>query len=380
MPPIDPRVSVVLPVHNAAAYLVEAVESIRCQSLTEWEMHVIDDGSSDDSAAILERFAAADPRILFTSRPNRGLAATLNEGIDRARCDLVALMNADDVSHPGRLEAQLRFLTTHPRVAVLGTQTRLLIDGHPSTVTSRLPLSPHETRAFLATASPLAHPSVMLRRGAVIEAGGYRPHLVPAEDYDLWTRVAERHDLANLPQILLDYRIHAGQASAQQIQSVAIATLLVRAGQKRKRASGIDMLVNPVPPDRAAAAAMGIGDGVIASEIRQTVLGRAESVLAATGSGARARSVLEAIDDSPTSQADPMRWQATHDWLDGRVAWGEGRRLAALRLLVTAALHDASLARRLVAAGIRRARPGRISEHPPLPETTGATPDADQPV
>ncbi len=358
MVPPAPRISVILPVHNAAAYLVEAVESIRCQSLPDWEMHVIDDGSADDSAAILGRFAAADPRILFTSRPNRGLAATLNEGIDRARCDLVALMNADDVSHPGRLEAQLGFLATHPRVAVLGTQTRLLIDGHPSTVTSRLPLSPQAARAFLATASPLAHPSVMFRRGAVIEAGGYRPHLVPAEDYDLWTRVAERHDLANLPQTLLDYRIHAGQASAQQIESVAIATLLVRTGQQQKRSSSADLLVNPAPPDRATAAALGIGDQVIDSEIRQTALGRAESILAATGSGARAKAVLEAIDDSPTAQADPMRWQATHDWLDGRVAWCEGRRLAALRLVLTAALHDASLARRLVAAGLRRARPG----------------------
>jgi glycosyltransferase involved in cell wall biosynthesis len=120
-PPDQPRVTVVLPVWNAGDYLAAAVESIRAQTVADWELLAIDDGSTDGSRQTLEDFARSDRRIVVTSRPNRGLAATLQEGIDRARSGIVALMNADDISHPDRLARQLAFLERHPTVAALGT-------------------------------------------------------------------------------------------------------------------------------------------------------------------------------------------------------------------------------------------------------------------
>ena len=146
-PPQQPRVTVVLPVWNAGDYLAAAVESIRAQTLADWELLAIDDGSTDGSRQTLEDFARRDSRIVVTSRPNRGLAATLQEGIDRARSETVALMNADDISHPDRLARQLAFLERHPTVAALGTQTRLLVDDRATTIESRLPLSPEACRA-----------------------------------------------------------------------------------------------------------------------------------------------------------------------------------------------------------------------------------------
>ena len=160
-PPDQPRVTVVLPVWNAGGYLAAAVESIRAQTLADWELLAIDDGSTDGSRQLLDDFARRDGRITVTSRPNRGLAATLQEGIERARSGVVALMNADDVSHPDRLARQLAFLERHPTVAALGTQTRLFVDGHATAIESRLPLSPQACRRFLPVAPPLAHPTVM---------------------------------------------------------------------------------------------------------------------------------------------------------------------------------------------------------------------------
>jgi len=353
-PPRQPRVTVVLPVWNAGDYLAAAVESIRAQALADWELLAIDDGSTAGSRQTLEDFAHSDRRIVVTSRPNRGLAATLQEGIDRARSGVVAIMNADDISHPDRLARQLAFLERHPRVAALGTQTRLLVDDRATAIESRLPLSPEDCRRFLPVAPPLAHPTVMLRREAVLAVGGYRPQSY-VEDYDLWLRLADRFDLANLPEALLDYRLHDGQFSSARDEKVAVATLVVRAAAAERRAGRPDPLDHG-HADRATAAGLGIRVADIVAQVRSAALGRAEQVLVATGSAKRADRELALLDDHWTATADPRRWQAAHDWLTGRGLLGRGDRLGALRCLAKAAAADPALARRLAAAAIRRRR------------------------
>ena len=343
-PPDQPRVTVVLPVWNAGDFLAAAVESIRAQTLADWQLLAIDDGSTDGSRQTLEDFARRDRRIVVTSRPNRGLAATLQEGIERARSGIVALMNADDISHPDRLARQFAFLEHHPTVAALGTQTRLLVDGRATTIESRLPLAPEACRRFLPLAPPLAHPTVMLRRDAVLAVGGYRPQSY-VEDYDLWLRLADRVDLANLPAALLDYRLHDGQFSSARDEKVAVATLVVRAAAAARRSGR---------PDRVTADRLGIRVADIVAQVRSAALGRAEQVLAATGSFKRAERELALLDDHWTAAADPRRWQAAHDWLTGRGLLVRGDRLGALRSLAQAAAADPALARRLAAAAIRR--------------------------
>lgn len=347
-----PRVTVVLPVWNAGEYLAAAVESIRAQTLADWEMLAIDDGSTDGSRQVLVDFARSDSRIVVTSRPNRGLAATLQEGIERSRTGIVALMNADDVAHPDRLTRQLDFLERHPTVAALGTQTRLLVDGEATPIESRLPLSPEACRRFLPVAPPLAHPTVMLRREAVLAVGGYRPQSY-VEDYDLWLRLADRFDLANLPDALLDYRLHDGQFSSARDEQVAVATLVVRAAAAERRAGRPDPLDHG-HADRATATGLGIRVADIVAQVRGAALGRAEQVLAATGSPKRADRELAFLDDHWTATADPRRWQATRDWLAGRGMLTRGDRLGALRSLVKAAAADPALACRLATAAIRR--------------------------
>lgn len=350
----EPRVTVVLPVWNAGEYLAAAVESIRVQTLADWELLAIDDGSTDGSRQILDDVAGRDDRIVVISRPNRGLAATLQEGIDRARSGTVALMNADDVSHSDRLARQLAYLERHPTVAALGTQTRLLVDGRATAIESRLPLTPQACRRFLSVAPPLAHPTVMLRRDAVRAVGGYRPQSY-VEDYDLWLRLADRFDLANLPDALLDYRIHDGQFSSARDEKVAVATLVVRAAAAERRSGRPDPL-DDSSADRATAERLGIRIAEIVAQVRSAALGRAEQVLAATGSAVRAERELVLLDGHWTAAADPVRWQAAHDWLAGRALLAGGDRLGALRSLAKAAAADPALARRLATAAIRRRR------------------------
>lgn len=347
-----PALTVVLPVHDGGPWLPAAVESIRRQSLSDWELLAIDDGSRDRSRAVLEEFAARDERIVVTSRPNRGLAATLQEGLERSRTGLVALMNADDVAHPDRLGRQAAFMQAHPRIAALGTQTRLLVDGRATPIESRLPLTPRACRRFLPIAPPLAHPTVMLRRSAVLGVGGYRPQSV-VEDYDLWLRLAERHDLANLPDTLLDYRLHDGQFSAARDETVAVATLVVRRAALERRAGRPDPL-DDGRADRTTAERLGIRVADVVTQVRGASLARAEQVLAATGSATRASRELSLLDDHWTAAADPIRWRAAHEWLAGRGLLAAGDRLGALRLLARAAAADPALATRLAAAAIRR--------------------------
>ncbi len=225
-----PTVSVLLPVHNAARYLPEAVESILGQSFTDFEFLIIDDGSTDASRAILERYAARDRRISLRSRPNTGLTVALSELLGLARGELVARMDADDVALPERLTRQVEYLRAHPDVVCIGTAVHLidgagwlLGDGHPG--------MDHEEiqRQALAGDCPLNHPSVMMRRAAVEAVGGYRAEFEPAEDLDLWLRLGEVGLLVNLPEVLMKYRQHRESFSEQhqrrQLERSAAAVL-----------------------------------------------------------------------------------------------------------------------------------------------------------
>lgn len=332
-----PLVSVVLPVFNAEPYVRDALHSVLGQTLADFEVIAIDDGSTDASGRILAALAGMDARVRHVSRGNRGLTHTLNEGLEAARAPYVAIMNADDVALPDRLRLQAAFLDAHPRVAAVGGQvTLMLADGTPGPATS-LPCDPAAVRRFLDTMSPFAHPAVMLRRQDVLAVGGYRAQIEPAEDYDLWLRLAERFDLANLPNVLLRYRLHAGQATAARFESVAVATLIAQAAARMRRAGGADPLDGRSPLDRSHAEQLGISPSAIATRAIEAALGRSESLLACGASAAVARQPLESLAQGTAAAAAPVFFRAASRWLDGRVLAREGRFVAAASALVAAA-------------------------------------------
>ena len=349
-----PRVSVVLPVFNAEPYVGEALESILVQSLTDFELIAIDDGSTDASRSILEGFAARDGRVRVVSRENRGLATTLNEGISLATAPYVGIMNADDIAVPERLEKQATFLDAHPHVAVVGSQVRFVAAEAISAPATSLPQSPAALRAFSKIASPLAHPTAMLRRQAVLDAGLYRPQMGPVEDYDLWLRLAERADLANLPDVLLHYRLHTGQMTANRAEAFAVGTLVAQAASRERQAGRPDPVdtVESLSPD--VLARLGIHEEIIAREILVTALSRAETLLTVTGSTTQAFGSLTALEGHWAARKQPRLWAGCNRWLEARAALQQGRILAGMAKLLAAIAADYSFAVRLAKALARR--------------------------
>lgn len=212
-PKSPPRLSVLMPVRNGGSYLDEAVASIRGQTFGDFEFIVIDDGSTDGSAALLARHAAEDGRIRVLAATGDGIVDALNQALAAARGDLLARMDADDIAEPGRLARQAAEMEARPELVLLGTGATE-INARGSAVGTISPeTDPARLVELLRKRSPFLHPTVVMRRGAVEAAGGYRRPFALAEDYDLWIRLAREGVVANLPDALLRLRRHRNQSS-----------------------------------------------------------------------------------------------------------------------------------------------------------------------
>ena len=205
-----PQVSVLMAVRDGAVYLDEAIRSVLEQTFTDFEFIVIDDGSTDGTDAILQRHQRQDARIRLSRSGGNGLSHALNHGLELAKGIYVARMDADDVSLAGRLAAQVRFMEAQPEVGICGTWIETF--GMNKSMVYRNPSDDATIRCALLFESVLAHPSVMIRREAFRSAGlSYDPLMLHAEDYDLWVRASQYTSLANVPEVLLRYRLHPEQ-------------------------------------------------------------------------------------------------------------------------------------------------------------------------
>lgn len=190
-----PAVSILMPVRNEERYLPQSLASIRRQTMENWELVAVDDGSTDATPAILAAAAAEDRRIRLLRNPERGLVPALNHGLKACRAPLVARMDGDDISHPRRLASQLRLMEDSPGVDLVASSFRHfprhgLKSGMLAYEEWQNALTSHElVTADLFVESPFVHPSVMFRRETVLTVGGYRD-MGWAEDYDLWLRLA----------------------------------------------------------------------------------------------------------------------------------------------------------------------------------------------
>src|SRR5919198_492478 len=206
-----PRVSVLLPVRDGALFLREAVESVLAQTLDDFELIVVDDGSEDETPAILA--AMRDERLRVLRQERLGLVAALNRAVTEARAPLLARMDADDVSLPERLERQAAYLDARPEVAlvVAGVETM----GGGATIV--LPDDDAALRRRLLLRNPFAHGAVAVRAEAVARAGGYRADYGANEDYDLWRRIARDRQLGAVPEILYRYREHPDAVTRSRV-------------------------------------------------------------------------------------------------------------------------------------------------------------------
>lgn len=201
-----PQVSVLLPVYNCPDYVGAAIDSILNQSFSDFELIIIDDGSTDSTPDALDHFH--DPRIRHYRQENQGLAATLNRAISLAKAPLLARQDQDDLSNPDRLEKQVAYMQANPACGLLGTWAQIMEIDKLSNRFHRHPTSNWELRYNLLFNNPFVHSSVMLRKTTLEQVGGYctDPKRQPPEDYELWSRLSRVSDVANLPEELLIYR------------------------------------------------------------------------------------------------------------------------------------------------------------------------------
>lgn len=211
---MTPTVSVILPVYNSDIFLREAIESILSQTYSDFEVIAIDDGSTDATSTILRKYVKIDSRLhIYTQLENRGLVEALNQGLKLAQGKYIARMDADDISLTNRLEKQVDFLENHPEIGVLGTGVEVIdsLGQHQGTMNYSLvhPLILWE----LCFHCPIIHPTVMIRHDVLDAVGGYQSVYPCAEDYDLWTRLSEFTQFANLPESLLRLRKHGANVT-----------------------------------------------------------------------------------------------------------------------------------------------------------------------
>jgi glycosyltransferase involved in cell wall biosynthesis len=201
-----PDVSVVLSVRNGGADLPKAIAAILAQSFSNLELIAIDNGSTDETAGFLDRIE--DPRVRVYHQADAGLAAALNRGISLVRGRYVARQDHDDWALPTRIEKQVRFLDAHPDAALVGTCAEIWIGDRATGRFHDHPTDDAALRFELLFNNPFVHSSVMIRKAALDQVGGYAtdPARQPPEDYELWSRVARRYGVANLPERLTIYR------------------------------------------------------------------------------------------------------------------------------------------------------------------------------
>ena len=231
--PHEPLVTVLMSVYNDARYLPAAVESILRQSLDDFELLIIDDGSADGSAGYLARLS--DPRVrVVRNERNLGLTRSLNRGLDLARGLFLARMDADDVAAPQRLERQVECLDRHPNVGVLGS-SRVLINEAGDFV-AHAPAAEGDVaiRWKCLLGNPLAHPAVMLRLHLLnAHKLRYDESYRTAQDYELWSRLLTVTKADNLPEPLLHYRLREGVSRTHKPDQLANHDRIAHASIRR---------------------------------------------------------------------------------------------------------------------------------------------------
>jgi len=230
----SPQVSIIMSIYNSAAFLEEAVRSVQNQTLADWELIAMDDGSTDESFQGLEKWAAADSRIrLFKMPQNSGAGAARDAAIRKARGKYIAIFDADDVCEPDRFEQQVAFLETHSDVVAVGTQTaRIDAEGKPAG-TKTFPTHPDELYRMMYTAVPIQLPTLMVNPALLPEDFDWFEGWRYSEDSLLFFKLAYYGKIANLPDFLLQYRYYPQSTFCRQVKTYFFETWKARGIARR---------------------------------------------------------------------------------------------------------------------------------------------------
>ena len=210
-----PRVSVIVTAYNSGGYIRRTLDSLLTQTLSNFEIVVVDDGSTDGTSEVLDGYARRDSRIRVVHQQNAGTSTASNRAITEARAEYLAILDHDDMAAPDRLEKQVAYLDSHSRVGVLGG-AMIAIDHRDRKLNLyRFPTEPAQVRSWLFRAPTINHSSTMMRRQLVEKVGGYRKAFDIIPDVDLFLRISDHAELATLADVLVYYRVHPERVTAR---------------------------------------------------------------------------------------------------------------------------------------------------------------------
>ncbi|QNT70128.1 glycosyltransferase [Defluviicoccus vanus] len=282
---------------NCVTYVEDALDSILRQSFKDWELIVIDDGSSDGTSKVIAARGRADKRVRAIYQESRGLVASLNRGLSMSRGRYVARMDADDISTLDRIEKQVLFMERNPQVAAAGGAVKVINATGDVVGRERFPIASADIeRILLEGGCPLCHPTVMMRADIVHTLNGYRSVVRHAEDFDLWLRMADRFELSNLSAEILFYRRHTGQVSVRRCGDQALSNLAARAATVARRSGRPDPLdcIDEITP--ATLKALGLSEPVQRAAVNRASVVCISSMIEAreyTSAGERIGAMLE---------------------------------------------------------------------------------------
>lgn len=215
---MKPKISVILPVYNAKEYIKETLESVLTQTFSDFEVLIMDDGSTDGTSEILKTFAAKDHRIKLFHQENKGVVSSYISLIEKAESNLLARMDADDFCYPERFAKQYEYLTKHPDTVMVSAFCKIFYEKNERAPRNTGFTADFMNRWFLSMNPPFIHSMAMFKKDAYQISGGYLKEEYPAEDYGLWVRIKRHGKIMNLPEILGEYRLKGSGVSGKNFK------------------------------------------------------------------------------------------------------------------------------------------------------------------
>lgn len=213
----EPKITVLMPAYNAGPYIGDAIASVLKQTFADFELLIINDGSTDNTAAIINSYAHRDVRIVSINQENKGVSAALNAGLQHARAPYIARFDADDICYPERLRIQYEFINAHPEYSIIGSAVdymdvtgRFIFTHHPEAHLNE------EIQELKYTICPFIHSSVFYKKDAIVNSGGYNEHAYTFEDHFLWVNILKDHKACNLSQPLIKVRLNPGSITIDE--------------------------------------------------------------------------------------------------------------------------------------------------------------------
>ncbi len=310
---------------NVERFLAEAIESILDQTLRDFEFIIVDFGSTDGSTSIISRYKAEDSRIKFHVIPHCRRPEARNASCFLAQSRYIAIMDADDVALKHRLMWQVEFMERNPEIGVLGGAVEFIDAAGRKLLTKQYPLRDAEIKdAVLLHRASFAHPAVVMRKQVFVSVGGYRSAFVDAQDYDLWLRIAERCQMANLDAVVLKYRIHPDQVSHRRLRQQAIYALAARVAASTSRNGAPDPLSSVKEITPAVLAGLGVSEAILQRALATEYVGHINLMSLARQNSAALSLATEMLSSSRWQYVERSMIAGT--WLTvARLYWEQGR-------------------------------------------------------